>query len=142
LWLRKQFSKSSSSISDLDRFTKRSEEPKLIVAQQLAQAAQLHAEDMKARNYYDHVTPEGKTPTDRLAALGGQGGVGENIMRQEGSIGTASRLTWGLVETYQKGWMYSDGHRANLLNPHYTKVGYGIVADPMAGRIYAVQNFQ
>jgi len=116
--------------------------PPLVEDPLLAQAAQLHAEDMKARNYYDHVTPEGKTPTDRLAALGGQGGVGENIVRQEGSIGTASRLTWGLVETYQKGWMYSDGHRANLLNPHYTKVGYGIVADPMTGRIYAVQNFQ
>lgn len=108
----------------------------------LAQTAQLHAEDMKARNYYAHVTPEGKTPTDRFVALGGQGGVGENIMLQSGSVGSVSFLSWGLVENFQKSWMYSDGHRANLLNPQYTKVGYGIVADPTTGKIYAVQNFQ
>lgn len=108
----------------------------------LAQTAQLHAEDMKARNYYDHLTPEGRTPTDRFAAIGGQGGVGENIMLQSGSVGITSILNWGLIENFQKSWMYSNGHRANLLDPHYTKVGYGIVSDPATGRIYAVQNFQ
>lgn len=108
----------------------------------LSGSAQYHAEDMKARNFYAHVTPEGKTPTDRFAALGGQGGVGENIMLQSGSAETAWILNWGLVENFQKSWMYSNGHRANLLNPQYTKVGYGIVADPITGRIYAVQNFQ
>jgi uncharacterized protein YkwD len=108
----------------------------------LSQSAQRHAEDMKARNYYAHVTPEGKTPTDRFAALAGQGGVGENIMLQSGSGGTASILNWGLVENFQKSWMYSNGHRANLLNPQYIEVGYGIVADPITSKIYAVQNFQ
>jgi len=108
----------------------------------LAQAAQLHAEDMKARNYYAHVTPEGRTPTARFTAIGGQGGVGENIMLQSGSLGTASMLSWGLIENFQKSWMYSHGHRANLLDPQYTKVGYGVVLDQMTGKIYAVQNFQ
>lgn len=108
----------------------------------LSQAAQLHAEDMKNRNYYDHITPEGKTPTDRLAAVGGQGGVGENIMLQSGSLGSYQVLNLALIETFQKSWMYSDGHRQNLLTPRYTKVGYGIVSDPRSGKIYAVQNFQ
>lgn len=116
--------------------------PPLVEDSLLAQSAQRHAEDMKARNYYDHLTPEGKTPTDRLADIGGQGGVGENIMLQSGSIGTSATLSWGLIEHFQKGWMYSNGHRANLLNPNYTRVGYGIVSDPMNGKIYAVQNFQ
>ena len=107
----------------------------------LSQSAQRHAEDMKARNYYAHLTPEGKTPTDRFVAVGGKGGVGENIMLQSGSVGTATILNWGLVENFQKSWMYSSGHRANLLNPQYTRVGYGIVSDPMTGKIYAVQNF-
>lgn len=114
--------------------------PSLIEDPLLAQSAQRHAEDMKARNYYAHVTPEGKTPTDRFAAVGGIGGVGENIMLQSQVI--APVLNWGLVESFQKSWMYSDGHRANLLTPQYTLVGYGIVSDPINGKIYAVQNFQ
>ncbi|BAU13057.1 hypothetical protein LEP3755_35930 [Leptolyngbya sp. NIES-3755] len=114
--------------------------PILVEDPLLTESAQRHAEDMKARKYYDHVTPEGKTPSDRFIAVGGQGGVGENIMLQSGNMGTT--LTWGLVETFQKSWMYSDGHRANLLAPQYTRVGYGIVSDPMSGKIYAVQNFQ
>lgn len=108
----------------------------------LAQTAQRHAEDMKTRNYYAHVTPEGSTPTDRFAAIGGQGGVGENIMLQSGRGGTTAILNRGLVEQFQKSWMYSSGHRANLLNPPYTKVGYGIVTDSIGGKVYAVQNFQ
>lgn len=108
----------------------------------LTQTAQMHAEDMKARNYYAHVTPEGKTPSDRFNAIGGQGGIGENIMLQSGSVGTFSVLNWGLIESFQKSWMYSDGHRKNLLTPGYRKVGYGIVSDPVTGKIYAVQNFQ
>ncbi|MEP0894365.1 MULTISPECIES: CAP domain-containing protein [Leptolyngbya] len=108
----------------------------------LAQAAQLHAEDMKTRNYYNHVTPEGKTPTDRFAAIGGQGGVGENIMFQPGSFGSDSTLNWALIEKFQKVWMYSNGHRKNLLTASYTKVGYGIVSDSSSGKMYAVQKFQ
>lgn len=116
--------------------------PPLVEDSLLAQSAQSHAEDMKDRNYYAHLTPEGRIPTDRFASIGGQGGVGENIMLQSQSIGISSRLSWGLVENFQKSWMYSNGHRANLLNPHYTRVGYGIVSDPMTGKVYAVQNFQ
>lgn len=107
----------------------------------LMRVAQLHAEDMKARHYYAHVTPEGKTPTDRLSAAGGEGGVGENIMLQTESVGgVAPLLTWGVLESFQKKWMYSPGHRANLLNAKYTKVGYGIVSS--LREIYAVQDFQ
>jgi uncharacterized protein YkwD len=108
----------------------------------LAQSAQLHAEDMMQRDYYAHVTPEGKNPTDRLASVGGQGGVGENIMLQSKSYGADTVLTFGTVESFQKSWMYSDGHRANLLNPDYVHFGYGIVSDPTDGNVYAVQNFQ
>lgn len=105
----------------------------------LAQAAKLHAQDMLTRRYYAHVTPEGKTPTDRFSMLGGQGGVGENIMQQTGAPGIL--LSSRLIEQFQKAWMYSKGHRINLLTPFYTRFGYGIVADPLTGRVYAVQNF-
>jgi uncharacterized protein YkwD len=108
----------------------------------LSQLAQLHAKDMMKRNYYAHVTPEGRTPTDRFAVIGGQGGVGENIMLLSGSLGTGATLNLGTIESFQKSWMYSDGHRANLLKPEYTRLGYGIVSDLVQGKVYAVQNFQ
>ena len=105
----------------------------------LSQAAQEHSQDMLARNYFAHFTPEGKTPTDRFAQIGGKGGAGENIAKQTGSLGIS--LNYGLLERLQKGWMYSTGHRQNLLKPDYVRFGYGIVVDPLSGQAYAAQEF-
>jgi uncharacterized protein YkwD len=105
----------------------------------LSQVAQRHAEDMLERQFYDHVNPDGQDPSDRFMAVGSKVGAGENIMQQKGGI--PMTLSFGLVEEYQKGWMYSPGHRENLLTPHYTTFGYGIVASPTGTEIYAVQMF-
>jgi uncharacterized protein YkwD len=106
----------------------------------LNDAAQSHAEDMAQRNYFDHKSPEGKTPQHRFIVAGGSRniGVGENIARQ----GTSDSLglTYGVTEELQRGWMYSNGHRENLLIPEYKKFGYGIAVTP-DGRLYAVQMF-
>lgn len=72
-------------------------------------------------------------------AVGGHVGAGENIMQQVGGMPMA--LSYGLVEEYQKGWMYSPGHRENLLTADYATFGYGIVANPLGTEIYAVQMF-
>lgn len=105
----------------------------------LSSAAQLHAQDMLERRYFDHISPEGKSPRDRYLAVGGslRIGVGENIVKDQTQ---GLRLTYGNAEGFQRGWMYSNGHRANLLTPDYTKFGYGI-ATGGDGRIYAVQMF-
>ncbi|WP_242541978.1 CAP domain-containing protein [Leptolyngbya sp. Cla-17] len=66
----------------------------------LSQSSQQHSQDMMSRNYYAHVTPEGRTPTDRFTQVGGRGGVGENIMQQTG--GTGISLSYGLIEAFQK----------------------------------------
>ncbi|OKH55282.1 hypothetical protein NIES2101_04780 [Calothrix sp. HK-06] len=106
----------------------------------LNDAAQRHAEDMARRNYFDHKSPEGKTPRDRFINAGGSqyNGVGENIAFQgaNNSLG----LTYGVAEELQRGWMYSNGHRENLLTAEYKKFGYGIAVSP-DGRLYAVQMF-
>ena len=106
----------------------------------ITKTAQGHAEDMAKRNFYGHDTPEGKSPTDRYQALGGKRGVGENIVVLPRSPHFS--LNYGLVERFQKSWMYSDGHRKNLLTPDYTKFGYGIATNPGTAKVYAVQNFQ
>lgn len=105
----------------------------------LSQAAQLHAEDMLSRRYFSHFSPEGTTPRERYLAVGGNRrlGVGENIIK-DSAKGLA--LTYGEAENWQRSWMYSNGHRANMLTPQYRKFGYG-VAGGADGRIYAVQMF-
>jgi uncharacterized protein YkwD len=105
----------------------------------LSQTAQFHAQDMLTRHYYAHITPEGKNPTDRFAQQGGHSEVGENIVQMKGSAGTI--VNYRLIEKFQKSWMYSSGHRANLLKPEYLHFGYGIVADSFTGQVYGVQNF-
>jgi uncharacterized protein YkwD len=113
--------------------------PPLVEDPLLAEAAQRHAQDMLERNYFDHVSPEGTSPSDRFQQVGGSPsvGVGENIFM--GRDSQAVGLTYRLVEEYQKGWMYSQGHRENLLRPEFTHFGYGIVVQ--GGRQYAVQEF-
>ncbi|MBO3732484.1 CAP domain-containing protein [Glycomyces niveus] len=91
-------------------------------------AARLHAEDMAAHDYFDHTSQNGRGPTERAAAQGYEGGVGENIAA--GYPDAASVM---------EGWMNSEGHRANILNCDYDVLGVG-VAD-RDGTLYWVQNF-
>lgn len=113
--------------------------PPLVADPLLSQAAQIHAQDMFVRNYFSHYSPEGKTPTDRLTEVGGKGGAGENIASHSSSVAVA--LNYRLIEEIHKGWMYSPGHRANVLNPGYTHFGYGIMTEPFSKRVFAVQTF-
>ena len=81
----------------------------------LARAAGGHAEDMVERQYFSHTSPDGKGPGDRLAAAGFSGrGWGENI--------AAGQPTPKAVVV---GWMNSSGHRANILNCAFNRLGVG-----------------
>ncbi|MCT7957323.1 CAP domain-containing protein [Laspinema palackyanum] len=113
--------------------------PPLVADPLLSQAAQIHAQDMFIRNYFSHYSPEGHTPTHRLIEVGGKGQAGENIAKQSGSASVM--VNYRLIEDFQKGWMYSPGHRSNLLKPEYRYFGYGIMTEPFSGRVFAVQTF-
>ena len=107
----------------------------------LSLAAQRHAEDMLTRQFYAHVNPDGQDPSDRFRAVGGQDGAGENIMQWELNGTGYGRPSYRLMEEFQKGWMYSDGHRQNLLLRDYKTFGYGVVISRNGQEIYAVQLF-
>ena len=78
--------------------------------------AQAHSEDMRARRYFDHVTPEGRTPGDRVMAAGIPiRGVAENI-----AVGQPTG------RAVFESWRDSSGHRRNLLNCDYTHHGVGL----------------
>lgn len=83
----------------------------------LVSAARGHSDDMCERDYFEHVTPEGLTVGDRVRAAGGDYGIaGENI-------------AWGYrtATAVHEGWMTSEGHRENILWPHYSRIGVGYV---------------
>jgi uncharacterized protein YkwD len=80
------------------------------------QVARDHSKDMFARGYFSHITPEGKSPFDRLHDSNVDfGTAGENL---------ALAPTLALAH---QGLMNSPGHRANILDSHYRTVGIGII---------------
>ncbi|MEU6060860.1 sigma-70 family RNA polymerase sigma factor [Streptomyces sp. NPDC047097] len=82
---------------------------------QLDTAAQRHSEDMAARGYFDHTSPDGTDPGDRITAAGYRWSTyGENIAR--GQQTPASVMD---------SWMNSPGHRANILNCSFKEIGIG-----------------
>jgi uncharacterized protein YkwD len=52
-------------------------------------------------------------------------GAGENIAWGSGSLGT--------VRSIMSGWLHSDGHRANLLNPRYRHHGVALRTGALRG---------
>ncbi|MGP3991693.1 sigma-70 family RNA polymerase sigma factor [Streptomyces sp. 3N207] len=84
----------------------------------LTRAAQLHSEDMSAKNYFDHTSQDGRSFSDRAMAQGYKSPGGENIARGQNS-----------PEDVMAAWMKSEGHRANILNCDVTTMGLGLVED-------------
>ncbi|MGG2459819.1 CAP domain-containing protein [Streptomyces sp. RGM 3693] len=92
----------------------------LTVDPHLQAAAQAHSDDMAARNYYAHDTPEGIDPGTRMTRAGFPWqSWGENIFKSPKDPATAL-----------DGWMNSPGHRANILNCSYKATGVGVNLNP------------
>lgn len=79
-------------------------------------AARKHSADMDARDFFDHINPDGQTPWDRmdLAGYGSYSNAGENIAA--GSPDAAGTMMQ---------WMQSDGHCSNIMNPDFQQIGVG-----------------
>ncbi len=83
---------------------------------ELTPVARAHSEDMFARGYFSHVTPEGKDPFDRMSdAHIRYLAAGENLALAQ-SLSIA-----------HNGLMESRGHRANILSSSFGRVGIGIL---------------
>lgn len=81
--------------------------------QRLAQAASGHSTDMAAQNYFSHTSADGRTLSERVHATGYTWSIlGENIAAGHADVD-------GVID----GWMRSDGHCANLMNPAFDEVG-------------------
>lgn len=91
--------------------------PALTWLQPAADAAAGHSADMARRGYFDHTSPEGQQPWDRLAARG----VSYRMV--------AENIAWTPQQSAAqtlRGWIDSPGHRHNLENCAYTHHGIGL----------------
>lgn len=87
----------------------------------LTQAAAAHSLDMASHDYFAHDSQDGRTPGERITQAGyAWRTYGENIAAGYGS-----------VQAVVDGWMASDGHCANILNPAFRDLGVACV--PGAG---------
>ena len=89
----------------------------------LTPVARAHSTDMFARGYFSHYTPEKKDPFDRMKSAGVKFlTAGENL-----ALGRTLKIC-------HEGLMNSPGHKANILNPSFGRLGIGI----MDGGIYGL----
>ncbi|GEB34912.1 CAP domain-containing protein [Brevibacillus parabrevis] len=81
----------------------------------LSKVALAKAADMSNNNYFDHTSPTYGSPFDMMKQFGiSYMTAGENI-----AMGQRS------PEEVMTQWMNSEGHRKNIMNPAFTKIGVG-----------------
>ena len=97
---------------------------------QMAIVARKHSVDMFLRGYFSHYTPEGVDPFGR--------------MRKEKVRFFTAGENLALAQTIQiahKELMNSPGHRANILNPAFGRLGIGVLDGGIYG-LMITQNFR
>ncbi len=97
---------------------------------ELAQVARQHSVDMFARGYFAHATPEGRDPFERMREA--------NVRFVTAGENLALAPTLQIAHT---GLMNSPGHRANILQRDFGRVGIGIMDGGIHG-LMVTQDFR
>ena len=83
---------------------------------EMTKVARAHSRDMFVRGYFAHISPEGVNPFDRMKKANIHFlTAGENLALAE------------TLKTAHTNLMNSPGHRANILNPSFGRLGIGIL---------------
>lgn len=86
---------------------------------QLSRVARYKSQDMKDKGYFSHTSPTYGSPFDMMKNFGISYRIaGENIAKGQK---TPSEVV--------NAWMNSSGHRANILNKSFAKIGVGYVSN-------------
>lgn len=103
-------------------------------AQDLSAVARHHSQDMLARDYFAHQSPDGRDLRYRIARQGISNWryLAENIAYNSGYDDPVTAAV--------EGWMNSPGHRKNILNPKLAESGLGVAVSD-SGRIFFTQVF-
>jgi uncharacterized protein YkwD len=91
----------------------------------LARAARRYSAAMVRQRFFDHVSPQGSTLSQRARAAGWSGRtLGETLGWGSGTLATPAAIV--------QGWMNSPPHRAILLG-RFRKVGLGVASGSPVG---------
>jgi hypothetical protein len=99
----------------------------------LAEAAQLAANDMAAKGYFAHVSPDGKNPWYWLGQVGYQYSYsGQNLA-----------VDFTDSQDVEQAWLNSPTHRANIMKAQYTNLGIAVANGTYEGKsvTFVVQYF-
>ncbi|MDR5587262.1 MULTISPECIES: CAP domain-containing protein [Clostridium] len=97
----------------------------------LLQVARYKSDHMIQYNYFDHTNPDGTKWINWLQTIGYKyNTTGENIAYN----------TYDPVELFNQ-WWNSQGHRENMMNPSYNKVGVGVIYDKDNNKYMGTQTF-
>lgn len=84
---------------------------------ELSRVARIKSQDMKDNNYFSHTSPVYGSPFNMMKNFGiSYKSAAENIARGQKT-----------PQAVVNAWMNSSGHRANILNSSYNKIGVGYV---------------
>jgi len=113
--------------------------PPLLLDTSLSDIAREHSQDMADQQFFSHTNLNGEDPTGRAERHGYPTtrtvgstiwmGIGENIGKMptgnvEG-MGYIASTPEAVGKAQVQSWMESPGHRENILNPNYVKIGIG-----------------
>lgn len=96
----------------------------LSINSKLNQAAYAKAQDMLAKNYWAHTSPDGTPPWKWFSDYGySYDSAGENLAKN-----------YPTSDAVIKAWLASPTHRANVLNSKYQDVGFAVVDGNLQGQ--------
>jgi uncharacterized protein YkwD len=101
----------------------------LVMDKTIIPVARAHSDDMWQRGYFSHTNPDGEDPFDRMR----EGKV--KFLRAGENLALAPN-----VEIAHRGLMNSPGHKRNILDPKFGRVGIGVIDGGIYGQMYT-QNF-
>lgn len=124
----------TSAIFDLTNTDRRlNNVGELTLSPTLTAVAQAKANDMAAKSYFSHTSPEGKSPW--------------HWYKQEGYVFTYAgenlAIDFSDSADVERAWMNSPTHRANILNGKFTQIGIALAVGEYQGRktTFVVQEF-
>lgn len=99
--------------------------PELVWDSNLVPVARAHAKDMWERKYFSHYSPEGKDVGDRL-----------NLAKVNFMYAGENLALAPTTQSAHTGLMNSKGHRENILDTNFNKIGIGVIDNGVYGKMF------
>ena len=97
----------------------------LTVDSRMTKVAEDKSLDMFTRRYFSHIDPDGKNAVDRMRTVGVSFTiVGENLAYAPDT------------DTAEQGLVNSEGHRANILDTRFHRIGIGVIDGGVYGKMF------